>query len=369
MVVSKDVSSRLELCRFLSIAFIVFIHVPEPGRYGEAFSSDANTFLLHFVQGFGRAAGTATLSLMSGYFFFRSFESKRFSGIMGTKLRTLLLPGVLWATIFTVIAFLFQYTGVTDPNVFQLYPPNLPDVLDAVIGLDKGPLNYPVFFLYDLIICILVAPIFHFVYRRAAWAGFAVLFAALLLNQPAIPTVRPDIAFNFFVGGLLAHRQFGPSWLDGRRRLWIPLFIAACLVYAAVGLTDGFGDEHTHNQILNAVRLFGPPAVWSISGLLLATGAGRLFLMLAPASFFIFCSHWNFMQLAGRVYYGKVPGSIDQTFWAFFVLTGLCAILAGIACIYVLQSMAPGLLRVLSGGRLGGGGTRTLPVPSLVRSG
>jgi succinoglycan biosynthesis protein ExoH len=369
MGIAKDVSSRFELCRFLSIAFIVFIHTPEPGRYGQAFSSDANTFLLYFVQGFGRAAGTATLSMMSGYFFFRSFHAKSFSGIMRTKLRTLLIPGVLWAIIFTAVAFLFQYTGVTDPNVFQLYPPNFAAVLDAVIGLDMGPLNYPVFFLYDLFTCILFAPIFYFVYRRAAWIGFAALFAALLLNQALIPTVRPDIAFNFFVGGLLAHRQISPSWFDRTRWLWIPLFAAACLVYALVGLAHGFGDEHRHNQILNAVRLLGPPAVWSISGLLLGTGVGRLFLMLAPASFFIFCSHWNFMQLAGRFYYGKVPGSIDETFWVFFVLSSLSAIVAGIACIYVLQYAAPGVLRVLSGGRLGGDGARALPVPGIVRTG
>ena len=248
-----------------------------------------------------------------------------------------------------------QKLGMVEPNKFNFIDSdNIAFTLvDSVFGIENGPINLPIYFLYDIFICILVSPLMYYVMKRRPWLGCALLIAIWFSGLAIYTSVRGDILFGFYIGGLLAVRNIDLSIPYRLRYVFIGVFLFSCSLFAIYAGRLPVGMLETGVDFeLNLLRLLSPLAMWSYASLVARTAYGRLLAGLGSAAFFIYCAHGPLVTLINNIYFkSQLHDSIP--FLLFYVCAPIVAVLlAGLMSIFLGQ-ISPQLLSILSGGRLG----------------
>lgn len=193
-------SRVMDIVRWPLIVLVVFIHsIPEPAA-PVGLSLDANN-LYHFVtelisHNIGRIA-VPTFFFISGYFFFfkqpDNYDLGTYTANLKKKTRTLVLPYLAWNFIYWGLIWakvnLGARVGITayDYEIETLAKPLWAHLIDS--------LNYPLWYLRDLICMNLIAPVIFLVskYLRA-WGRLylplatAYVFCQSILDFPAHPS-------------------------------------------------------------------------------------------------------------------------------------------------------------------------------------
>lgn len=353
-VVRPELSKRIEALRVICIVGVIIVHTAPPEDFGEAFFAPWAKFLYVFFScGFCRA-GVPMLSIISGYLAVRAYGETSYLDMLGKKWKTLLLPAILWGVLTAVPALVLQSTGLLSANTFEMADGGYIVWLDAIFGLDKGPMNTALYFLYDLFLCFAALPAFYFVLRKAALAGGLVLLAALLFDIAKGAYLRPDIVLGFYVGGFIAMRGLDPFRLDRYRLPCLAAFVAACAVVAWYGmlLPAGALEEGLRGKI-NGLRLIGPPAMWAVVSYIAPTRLYGRVAGFGKHSFFVYCFHSPVMRLLARAWFTVATRFPPQAYLLFYVLAAPLTIAFALVCAAILRRTAGGVLAILSGSRLG----------------
>lgn len=338
----------------LCILGVVVVHIAPPEEFGQPFFAPWAKFLyIFFSCGFFRA-GLPTLSMISGYLAVRALSDRSYREVVGKRWLTLLLPAILWGVLTAVPALFLQYTGALPANTFQMYGGGYRVWLDAIFGLDQGPINKSLYFLYDLFVCFAALPIFVFVLRNAAGAGGLVLVALLLLDVGNGAYLRPEIVLGFYAGGFLAMRGLDPFRFDRFRLPCLAVFAAACALVAWYGtrLPPGQLDDGLR-PVVNALRLIGPFAMWALTSYLGEMRLGTRLASFGKHAFFVYCFHSPVMRLLSRAWFATDHHFPPQAYLGYYALAAPLTVLLALVAIDLLGRTARGALFILSGTRLG----------------
>lgn len=351
--IDRSHSEQVEILRVSCIIFVVFIHAQPPWEYGQV-STDAIRYF-YTLTNYGIFRGAVpTLSVISGYLFFNRFSYSRYLPLVRKKSVTVLLPAVLWAAGAAFSILIAQKLGTLQPKKFNFIDSdNIAFMLvDAVFGIENGPINLPIYFLYDIFICILVSPLMYYVMKRWPWLGCASLIAIWFSGLNIYTSVRGDILFGFYIGGLLAIRNIDLSIPCRLRYVFIGVFLFSCGLFSihAGRLPVGMLETGVDFE-LNLLRLLSPLAMWSYASLVVRTAYGRFLAGLGSAAFFIYCAHGPLMRLIGDIYFKSLHD--DVPYLLFYVGAPIAAVLLAVLMSVLLGHISPQLLSILSGGRLG----------------
>ena len=214
-----DTSSlRLKLLRFPPIIGVVYIHAYFTAinfAHGTIGTEDLNA-LTDFVrvlvsQGIARVA-VPLFFLMSGYLFFANFRwsQQTFLRKVTTRMRTLLIPFLFWnvamlgfyATVQSIPALAPYFSGPT-ALIRELSLMEYPNVL---LGFKGYPIAYHFWFIRDLMVLILLAPLIALVLRFAALPFLLAVYLCWVTGK--WPVYIPDCAgvLFFSCGALCALR-------------------------------------------------------------------------------------------------------------------------------------------------------------------
>ena len=195
------VSQRIDFLRFVLICAIVYIHVPDPVTQAPWLASVRSLV----VDGFSRV-GVPVLSAVSGYLFAASLQRKAYPAVLKAKVRTLLVPLIVWNLPLVVALYFVEARELTQ---YQFHAPAFPfssgNWFDLVFGFENQPINYPMYFIRDLFVCCLIAVPFIAVARHAPLLALAVITAVFATGIDGPLILRDIIPINFFVG-YLVHR-------------------------------------------------------------------------------------------------------------------------------------------------------------------
>lgn len=224
-----------------------------------------------------------------------------------------------------------------------------------MLGVTKAPLAVQFWFVRDLIVAIALAPLIWFCAARMPLLSLALLIPAWLTEQTFGVFLRLDTFLFFWFGATLAIHRVD---VTPNERLALPLCAAFLLAVAARTLAPwitGVTESIWLDLGASMMRVLGIAAVWSVSGILARGVIGRLTKPWAPYAFFIYCAHYPLILYiksgVGKVWGPESDGALVAHYFVTVALT-----LASIALLTrMLASLSPGLLAVLSGGRLGGG--------------
>ncbi len=300
--IDNEVRTRIDMLRFAMIFGIVILHTPEYVNIADIGSGWFDLTKAFFQSAVFRCT-VPVLTCVSGYLLFGSGLDTSASKLASKKFRTLLVPFFTCNTLLAVALFLMQ-SHYRVPVSYQLYPFNPGTMLDAAFGFTKGPVNYPLNFVRDLLALMLLAPFLGWLLRRAALAGFFLTVVLFWFNVEGDLVLRNEMAIMFYIGGMAAVQRWDIKRLDKYAGLCLIVFLAICtsIVIFRIGNTT-------------YLRFVAPFLLWPTTSLLVDTKAGRWLAARAKHSFFIFLLHAPVLILTYALY-KRVDQSIPyEAYW------------------------------------------------------
>lgn len=187
---------KKNLLSFIAVFFVVAIHNSATNQYHVPtdFFTQTTWFVRNFfAYGLG-AIAVPFFFFLSGLTFFRDYSTRKYPQKLKRRVKTLLIPYLLWNIIGLIFSILYTYTPLS--NIVQgreLFTPTIGNILKGVF-LYKY--NYQFWFLFNLIIFTLFAPIINLIITKKI---SGIIFGALILCLPMIGGNFLYINLNFII--------------------------------------------------------------------------------------------------------------------------------------------------------------------------
>lgn len=354
----KRLSSVIESMRFPLIYLVVIAHMVsfDTPRITLSWNSqDIYTFISEMISHNLARLSVRCYFLISGYFLFKKlveWNSSVYAGQLKKKIRTLLVPYVLWNLILIAAIvskyYVFQRLGLDSTNSQVEY-----DVVgnNSWYQLLWGmPINFPLWYMRDLICMTLISPLFYHGFKYMKGYGLLALVAFYLaVHHTGVPGFSSTAVMFFGAGAYLAIYRQNPLILTLS-------FKKASIVLAFVLLLVSTLMNGTiyHEYFVRIFILIGVVAVINVFDYLnkrerLRTTLARL----APYSFFIYVAHEVYIINWLKGAWARLPiyefgwGKLIGYFIVPFLCIGVC-----IGLYHVIKAINPRLLGLLTGGRM-----------------
>lgn len=301
MIIEPRVAQRIAMLRTLLILSIVLLHAGGPSMRDLDYSSWAAVIRFFFQNTLARL-GVPTLTLVSGYLLFRAHLDRDVPGLYKKKLQTLVVPFLFFNVAYFLLLYGTEYATGWAPlyHLVDLPPARL---VDAIVGYDGVPLNPALHFLRDLIVLMILAPLFGFFLRRGALSaltGFVLVVTLFMGDVDRHLVNRNTMAVLFYVGGWLAVNRHDMTACDRYSWFALGLLVLVCAATVAWRMAD-----HTW------VYLAGPFAVWIAAAPLPATAVGQWAIARSNYSFFLFLAHMPLLRVLSLARHKYVPALPD----------------------------------------------------------
>ncbi|MDB5852402.1 MAG: Acyltransferase family protein [Herminiimonas sp.] len=300
--IDPDVKNRISILRFVMIFGIVVLHTPTYVNIANVGSGWFDLTKAFFQSAVFRCT-VPMLTCISGYLLFRSGLDRDFRKLWLKKCRTLLIPFLVCNSLLALFVYIIQAEAKL-PMSYQLYPFNLGTMLDAAFGLTTSPVNYPLNFVRDLFILMILAPLFGLVLRRSPFAGLVLVVPVFWFNIDGFLIVRNEMPIMFYIGGMAAVQNWNIKRLDRYAGLCLVLFLALCVSVIYFKATN-----------TTYIRFVAPILLWPASALFSDTKAGYWLARKSRYSFFIFLLHAPLLMVSFVLYKQLAPHVPYALYW------------------------------------------------------
>ncbi|WP_046628685.1 acyltransferase family protein [Neorhizobium galegae] len=351
MTVDPNISSRINLMRILLISGILFVHVPhDPATNPFLGLNGLFDWLRVFLGDSLFRIGVPCLSAISGYLLFqRGWETFDYAKTLRSKARTVLVPFLLWnlGLLGAVLAIQPMDIGIGYfPDLW-----NLPtrEFLDNALATEGLPINIPLYFLRDLIVCIILSPILAMAVGRFPAATLGLLF--LLAITPALTlgiVLKKSILFSFTLGIFLALNRVDLKAADRFAGPGIAAVLAAAVLLSIGLYWTGPDFPWPLDMARSVLSIVGAGGFWLMSAIVIRSWAGQRLAATGSLSFWMFCAHYPLLVLMWMVW-NRVAG--DALYPVFYVTAAVGSFLILYVSNRLFSRRMRGVYEVLTGSR------------------
>ncbi|MCR5222291.1 MAG: acyltransferase [Lachnospiraceae bacterium] len=340
-VIDGEMSERFNIMKLLFMVMVVFLHSQALPVFSHPFEvpvwvqtvKDVIDRDLFFVA-------------VPGFFILSSIllYSKEFTWVQNIKkkVRTILLPYVIINTFWLLFFFMMSKIPALSPyfSSDQYSVRTWQDVVNAYFG--AFPLYYPFWFLKDLFLLNLIAPLFKWLVDKVPLlTGTAVLL--WYFSEIPVPLLKAnDSLFFWMVGLFLVKYGFDLASLDKTGAWEWTLSVAA-------GATVVFFHKTTVTLLVYILPAFF--ACYVFSGFLLKTRAREALLKWSGYAFFIFAFHEFYEAMIKKIVMEVLPQPGIVQLLEFLLLPLLIVMLCILAG-QLFEKLLPKTYAVLMGGRV-----------------
>lgn len=327
------VSKAISLLRFPLMVGIVFVHNNFSGLGG--LSPAAAHCAVGLEQFFGKSLAAFCVPmffLISGflYFYRADFTLSSYRKKTLSRVRTILIPYLIWNLL---CFFLFMAMGKA----------SFADIGAALWSFRDGmPACFQMWFLRDLMVLVLIAPVVYVVMRFGAWWAAGALGLLWLATGWGV-----GLCFFSFGACLSIHKTGVCDWLLAFCRvLWLSCPVLLGLdVFACWGWD---GAEVVHRVfIVVSILAVAAFAVWAVQ-----RGAGRRVIGMQRYAFLLFAAHEPFSSLLRKAMVAVPAFAQNEAVFALgYFLVPLVVIAVVVAAFRVADRLCPKWLSVLVGAR------------------
>jgi hypothetical protein len=356
----------ISAARLLMICGLVFHHLFEiPGSTHSPRLNMAGTvhFVPELVNTFVHLAfmtAVPVLSIISGFLFFcRPVLDYR--ALFGSRLRSVALPTWIWSAFWLALAFaLFALAGNTGWFPWTNYgfdDPGAMTVVNGVFGVTREPFAFQFWFVHDLLLTILLAPVLYFFLSRLGWY-LLVLMAVFWVLVPWPPVFFSGNVLMFFAIGAWLTLPQSPGMsplllrLQGQRWLWAALFALALLARIfshRAGTLDAVLQGHEYLCLLRVLGVLAFAA--HLSAWISRYPGNALVRRYSGYAFFIFAVHYPLIELL-QAPVALLPGHASAIGLSLsWLLIPALTIVVSVWSARLLETRLPALFRLLNGGR------------------
>lgn len=231
----KYSSSAINMMKACCLIGIVSIHSTPIWDYYE---TQQGLELLNFIPRQLQYVCVPFFFILSGYLFFYNLQGFDFAAICRkwkSRIRSLVVPYILWGTIFAMLRFLgAKYFGYNSFGTLVDGRFSFTGFLACFWDTGNGyPLDFPLWFVRNLIIFVACAPVVYFIGKY--WVLTAI---CILLPTFNIPTFGAEF---FIFGGALGIHQINPYKVL-KKHIWLICLGWLMAMYLCNYRTERFMD-------------------------------------------------------------------------------------------------------------------------------
>lgn len=354
-------STLIKSMRFPLIVLVVFAH-SLGFELPDVTNGTAGLNIYHFVSemishNFARIA-VCWFYVFSGYLFFRYMKEDRLEWVWyANKLKkrfwSLLIPYLIWNLLLVLLSYAKTKAtvafGFPDDGGVQYLKETGP-----AFWFWTGPINFPLYFMRDLMVMSLLAPLLYYVFKGLRRIGGAVLLLALMSLyaftewMPDMPGIDFRSLVFFSVGAYLGIYKL--NMLELARKVKWPSAILAAILLVAATLANA---KPFHTAILYWFFPFGMITLMNICDALIDNERRCVRMCrMAETVFFVFASHEIFILgltkgVFSRVFGDGLPGLWISYFGVPVVVLSICLLLY-----WCIKKIMPRTLSFICGGRV-----------------
>jgi len=357
-MLTSESSLRLKLLRFPPIIGVIYIHAYNTvigysgGSLGTSHLNDFTNFVRILIsEGIARTA-VPLFFLMSGYLFFATFHwsEQTYLKKVATRLRSLLIPFLFWNLLVLVFLVVVQAIPVLQPYFMgtgkRIVEYGATDYLSAILGLHGYPIAYHFWFIRDLMLLVVLAPVLAVIVRFLPIPFFLIVYVCWVTES--WPLFAPAaVGVFFFSAGALCG-------INGQNLFAIDRFgTALLLLYLPMLIADVIWYEAWFNVYLHRTGLIVGvlAALYTTKLILRSKGLCNALLALGSASFFVYAAHEPLLGIVRMVAFKYVPLDGAYTMLALYLGIPVLVMALLVFCHRILTLWCPRLLSVVTGGR------------------
>ena len=357
-MLDREVSLRLKLLRFPPIIGVIYIHAYNTaigyagGVLGRTEVNDLTLWVRVFLsEGIARIA-VPLFFLMSGYLFFATFHWSRqtYWHKMLSRLRSLFIPFLFWNLVG--IGFLAMMQAIPDIRPYFTGAGKLvadysfSEVCTVVFGVGGYPVAYHFWFIRDLMLLVLLAPVLAVIVRFVPIPFFLAVYLCWVSNS--WPIYAPAaVGVLFFSAGafcglnrrnIFACDRFGPAIV----LVFLPLLAIDVIWY------DAWFNDYIHRTAMIVGVLV---ALYLTRFAARSRRVSEALLALGSASFFVYAAHEPLLGVLRMLAFKYIP--LDGPYTILLLYLGIPILVMAIlvCCHRLLNRICPRLLGVITGGR------------------
>lgn len=347
-VLSKEESDRFNILKYIAIIFVVYIH-----SYAiEVNFADGtnNLFLPQWLLLFENLisqtiarCGVPLFFLISSILLFK--KQREYKATIKVKIRTLLLPYLIWNSFWIFVFILLQNLSFTSPYFSGSNTPILQcsfsECLELYgIGLNLPyPQDYPLWFMRDLMLITLCFPIINKVSNK--FPKQLLVVSVVLLLVPVDFPLKQALLW-FCLGACIVKLNIHITLLDGVAMWKFSLIYIFCALVTLM----------TDSGIIDVLFIFSGIIYWiRVSKSIFDCHRIRtFFLQLSKWTFMIYVAHELTLTSLKKICLRLLPTEpiwllIEYIFIPVVVIIG-CSIVSA-----VLKRIAPKIYSILTGAR------------------
>ena len=290
-----------------------------------------------------------TFFMLSGVTFFKNYSNKKYGEKIKSRVFTLIIPYLLWNSIWMLYEILCSYSFLS--NFTDNTAPFQITLLNVLKGIFFYGCNGPFWFIFDLIIYSLAAPVV-FLLIRNKYIGIVSIVALSVLSffgiqlPPAVFYSSTSIIF-YMTGALMGYHYFDFILKKPKKstQIFSLIFLIAYIVAKNAVPADLQYDNPLTEIITFTLCAF---SFWNISDAFIEKIKPRA---IYSRSFAIYAMH---LGLSGIVW--KILGiCLPKKEWVlipqFFLKVIITVIIINLICLF-LEKFLPKVYNVLMGNRI-----------------
>lgn len=327
----QTTSRVLALIRWPLIMCIVAVHafsldtLQVSGEIIKLEDYDLFRKLWNVVKGFLSENGVATFFFISGYLFFSGGEMtmERYKTKVRRRFQSLFVPYVVWNTIALIFICGMGYLAYRELTIGS------GDAVSGYLMNDFAgyPHDAPMWFIRELMLCVLLVPVFNYFAVRIGWIVVGALGVGcfyLYTRESDYMLLLFSSLFFFYFGGMLAIRNI--NLLDFFGKWKIQCFILYPLLGVAYMIVNSWSYEVA--MLIKCCNMLVVIALAiNLAAYLVNKHDLKVNKFLTGASFFVFASHYialyHFKVALMKVFHPTTDLGVVATFvFGYFLLLG-----------------------------------------------
>lgn len=349
-------SEVIEAMRFPLIILVVFVHVlPD---YLVPIQMNLSGMNIYYIisESFSHVIARIAVPcffLFSGYFFFRKLETWSFNFYriqLYKRCMTIAIPYILWNSLMIIAIIIKQYIfsllslEIKYDGIFDIHNQSWKDLFWL------GPINFPLWYLRDLICMSLLTPLFYYLFKYIKVYGLLILIVLYLTAWEINIRGFSTTAFMFF--GLGAYwgiykRNILEFCLKVKLICGVgALLLLCCAIYNnGYELSEYFTRFFVLLGVITAINIMN----WVVKHKLWK----KKLCSLSVTVFFIYAVHEIYIINWVRGALARI--FVADTGWLLLLKYVLIPVITVSICLvlyFLLNKIAPGLLAFLVGGRV-----------------
>lgn len=315
--------------------------------------------LANVLNGLGHwttMAAVPLLSIVSGYLYFgRPIVQHRL--LLTRRIRSIILPSLAWTSLWFAVGYLLVTAG-RPYGLFQWLDYGFENLrwhtpLNGIIGVTRAPLAFQFWFIHDLVLALILAPLIGLLLKRWAIGLLIALSGLWLFNAIPYPFFSGNVLYFFVLGAFLATRSTSLVALAQSAQRWQLIIASVFTLLLVARLVQDLHPAFASHLWLCLLRLAGVATlgVFIYQQLQRPDSWMQRLSNCSPYAFFIFASHYPLIEFF-KVVVERIPlqdSAVGQNLSLVLIPTATvitCIIAAKITARYL-----PRLFSFVNGGR------------------